>query len=491
MVVCMHVGSSSQAAADRARHAPFMANLPWGADAHRRARCSSWLFSGMFDRIPNLKIALSEGEIGWIPYFLERAEQVVDKQRHWVKRGVGFAATTASRPATSSSTTSTCAPRFRDHVFGCFIDDAHGIASLDEIGEDNVMCETDYPHSDSTWPDCIDLAQSGSRTSRPRCSTRSCGATRSGCSTSKRPSHRPLTDRYSPGMQFHLGLPTDNVAQASEFVTADAIAEMSQAAEAAGFSSVFVTEHPFPEDEWMRSGGHHALDPFVALSFAAAATTTLKVMTFLCVVPYRNPFITAKAALSVHVLSGERLILGVGAGYLKPEFDALGVDFDERNELFDEGLVAMKRAWAEDGVEMTGRHFEARGHTMLPHPQAAPPIWVGGNSKRAIRRAIDLCDGWAPMPYPRELGNRRRSAFLENIDDLKSMLAYADGYRAETGATGRFDVIAMPLVPSSPAFPGYDKARLIDHIAELRDLGIVNLAVHTPADTRGGNRPHR
>ena len=138
-------------------------------------------------------------------------------------------------------------------------------------------------------------------------------------------------------MHFHLGLPTDNVAKASEFVTADAIAEMSQAAEAAGFASVFVTEHPFPEDEWMRSGGHHALDPFVALSFAAAATTTINVMTFLCVVPYRNPFLTAKAALSVHVLSGERLILGVGAGYLEPEFNALGVDFSERNELFDEG----------------------------------------------------------------------------------------------------------------------------------------------------------
>jgi probable F420-dependent oxidoreductase len=287
-------------------------------------------------------------------------------------------------------------------------------------------------------------------------------------------------------MQFHLGLPTDNVAKASEFVTAEAIAEMAQAAEAAGFSSVFVTEHPFPEDEWMRSGGHHALDPFVALSFAAAATSTINVMTFLCVVPYRNPFLTAKAALSVHVLSGERLILGVGAGYLEPEFDALGVDFDERNELFDEGVIAMKRAWTEDGVEMTGRHFAVRGHTMLPHPTTAPRIWVGGNSKRAIRRAVDLCDGWAPMPYPRELGNRRRSAFLETVDDLKAMLAYAHGYRAETGATGRFDVIAMPLVPSSPAFPGYDKARLLDHIAELSELGIEQLAVHAPADTRAG-----
>ena len=69
---------------------------------------------------------------------------------------------------------------------------------------------------------------------------------------------------------------------------------------------------------------------------------------------------------------------------------------------------------------MRGRHFDAQGHTMLPAPDDAggPPIWVGGNSKRAIRRAIDLGDGWAPMPYPRELGNRRRSAFLENLDDL-------------------------------------------------------------------------
>ena len=285
-------------------------------------------------------------------------------------------------------------------------------------------------------------------------------------------------------MQFHLGLPTDNVAAAEEFVTSDAIAEMAQAAEQAGFASVFVTEHPFPEDEWMRTGGHHALDPFVALSFAAAATSTLKVMTFLCVVPYRNPFITAKAALSVHVLSGERLILGVGAGYLEPEFRALGVDFVERNELFDEGLVAMRRAWTEDGVDMTGRHFEARGHTMLPHPVAVPPIWVGGNSKRAIRRAIDLADGWAPMPYPRELGNRRRSAFLENLDDLRGMLAYAEEYRAEQGATGRFDVIAMPFVPSSPVMPTYDRARLLDHLAELRALGIEDIAVYTPGKDR-------
>ena len=154
MVVCMHVGSSSQVPTI-APDAPFMANLAWGAN-RTSGTMLSWLFSGMFTRFPNVKIALSEGEIGWIPYFLERAEQVLDKQRYWVQRGVQFMG-----HATTDVDLDTIDVRalFRDHVFGCFIDDAHGIASIGEIGEDNIMCETDYPHSDSTWPDCIGVVK--------------------------------------------------------------------------------------------------------------------------------------------------------------------------------------------------------------------------------------------------------------------------------------------------------------------------------------------
>ncbi len=154
MVVCMHVGSSStmpQIAPD----SPFMANLSWGAIRTSGAMLA-WLFSGMFTRFPGLKIALSEGEIGWMPYFLERAEQVLDKQRYWVQRGVQFMG-----HATTEVDLDTLDIRglFRDHVYGCFIDDAHGIASIDEIGVGNVMCETDYPHSDSTWPNCISVVK--------------------------------------------------------------------------------------------------------------------------------------------------------------------------------------------------------------------------------------------------------------------------------------------------------------------------------------------
>jgi predicted TIM-barrel fold metal-dependent hydrolase len=151
LVASMHVGSSSQVP-QIAPDSPFMANLAWGAIRTSGAMLS-WLFSGMFQRYPQLKIALSEGEVGWMPYFLERAEQVLDKQRYWVMRGQQFMDHGTSGDVDLD--TLNLRELFRDHVFGCFIEDYHGIASLDEIGEDNVMCETDYPHSDSTWPNCI------------------------------------------------------------------------------------------------------------------------------------------------------------------------------------------------------------------------------------------------------------------------------------------------------------------------------------------------
>jgi probable F420-dependent oxidoreductase len=283
-----------------------------------------------------------------------------------------------------------------------------------------------------------------------------------------------------------VGLSTDRVDAGEEFVSAGAIAEVAHAAEAAGFTSVFVTEHPYPEDQWLATGGHHALDPFVALAFAAAATTTVRLFTNLCVLPYRNPFLTAKAAVSLDVLSGGRLTLGVGAGYLEPEFRALGVDFDERNDLLDEALVAMRRAWAEDGVQMRGRHFDVRGHTMLPRPlqQPHPPIWVGGNSKRAIRRAVDHADGWTPMPNPRALGARRRSAHLETLDELRGMLAYADGYRAASGLAGDLEVSVMPIGVAGPGMPDYDAARFRDHVAALAAIGIDGVVLMIPASSR-------
>ena len=129
----------------------------------------SWLFSGSSSAIPNLKIALSEGEIGWIPYFLERAEQVLDKQRHWVEaRHDEFTATTR-RAAAEADLDTPRHPRDRSATTSSAASSRTppGSRSLDEIGEDNVMCETDYPHSDSTWPNCIDVAREAGRRTSP------------------------------------------------------------------------------------------------------------------------------------------------------------------------------------------------------------------------------------------------------------------------------------------------------------------------------------
>ncbi|PXW32785.1 UNVERIFIED_CONTAM: putative TIM-barrel fold metal-dependent hydrolase [Williamsia faeni] len=153
LVISMHVGSSSRLPTI-ASDAPFMANLTWGA-TRTAGTMLQWLFSDYFEKFPNLKIALSEGNIGWIPYFLERAEQVYDKQRFWAAKGVKY----EGHAATEVPMDLDIRQRFKDHVYGCFIQDEAGIANIDLIGEDNIMFETDYPHSDSTWPDSINVAR--------------------------------------------------------------------------------------------------------------------------------------------------------------------------------------------------------------------------------------------------------------------------------------------------------------------------------------------
>jgi predicted TIM-barrel fold metal-dependent hydrolase len=161
LVVCMHVGSSSQLPRI-SPDAPVLANMSWGS-VRTAGAMLEWLFSGMFQRFPNLKIALSEGGIGWIPYFLQRAEQVLETQKYWAGRGVLFDPAGGTKGMGSAPGLDLgdidIREDFRNHVFGCFIDDAAGIGLIDMMGDDNIMIETDYPHSDSTWPGSLKLAK--------------------------------------------------------------------------------------------------------------------------------------------------------------------------------------------------------------------------------------------------------------------------------------------------------------------------------------------
>ncbi len=203
-------------------------------------------------------------------------------------------------------------------------------------------------------------------------------------------------------MRVSYGLPTHRVDLGDEFLAPGAIGELARAAEDAGFDAVYTTDHPFPGDDWLAHGGHHALDPLVALSFAAAATSTVLLHTNLFIVAYRNPFLAAKGIATLDVLSGGRMVVGLGAGYLEPEFEALGVPFADRNDRMDEALAALQAAWTGESVTLEGAAFHAPGNTMLPRPvqRPRPPLWIGGNSRRALRRAVESADGWSPFPNP-------------------------------------------------------------------------------------------
>ena len=287
-------------------------------------------------------------------------------------------------------------------------------------------------------------------------------------------------------MRFSIQLPTDRVDAGDEFVSAQAIREMAQAIEAAGFDACYVTDHPFPGDRWLAGGGHHALDPWIALSFAASATTRLRLQTNIIVIGYRNPFMTAKAVSTLDVLSEGRLILGMAAGYLKPEFRALGADFEHRNEIADEAIQAMKRALSEDGVELIGRGWAATGNTMLPRPvqRPHPPIWVGGNSRRAIRRAVEHADGWIPFPTAGIPPDRVRTGAIANLDDLDARIGYAREHAHSIGRESPLDICFVPFGVTMYDRDPIEPSRFAEVVDHLGARGVTWLTLHLPADSR-------
>lgn len=293
------------------------------------------------------------------------------------------------------------------------------------------------------------------------------------------------SDSMLTAMLISLGLPTDRLPAAPELASAHAITTVSQRAEAAGFHAVFVTDHPFPSAKWVSRGGHHSLDPFVALSFAAAATTRLRLQTNLLILAYRNPFIAAHGLATLDSLSGGRLIVGVGAGYLEPEFAALGADFAARGRSTDEALVAMQTAWLGAPVAMSGSSFVATDNVLAPQPtqQPRPPILIGGNSTSAIRRAVTLADGWIPMPSPAAVSKMLSTPGIESLDDLAARINIAKRMAADVGRSAPLQIWFTPWALSGFAHDSWDATRLRDELAALAELGVAGVTVNLPGTT--------
>src|SRR5215469_842505 len=191
-------------------------------------------------------------------------------------------------------------------------------------------------------------------------------------------------------MKFGIHLP-----HAGEQATPALIRRHAIRAEALGFEDVWVSEHIIvPRKEFPRSPLFH--DPVLTLTWVAAVTERVRLGTSVLVLPMRHPLPLAKELATLHNLSGGRLILGAGVGWLEPEFAALGAPFHERGRRMDEGIALMRAVWTQDQVTFSTRFIPAEitDMTMTPLPIAPIPLWIGGNSDAALKRTIRLADGW-------------------------------------------------------------------------------------------------
>jgi probable F420-dependent oxidoreductase len=287
-------------------------------------------------------------------------------------------------------------------------------------------------------------------------------------------------------MKFTITHPMHSHPYNPELVTGAGVAAMASAAEAAGFGGFGFTDHPAPTQRWLEAGGHDALDPFVAMGFAAAHTTTLRLIPNIVVLPYRNPFVVAKSGATLDLLSGGRFTLAIGVGYMKKEFAALGVDFEERGALLEEALDVIRAIWTTDDVSYQARHFTAQGITAHPRPMSDPhpPIWIGGNTAAARRRVAEYGDGWCPFPAPAGLAQTARTDALdsneklaEGIDDLRRRLDAADRDPATV------DVTFSNLAGGSPGSESFNPDAYLAGLDDLAKLGVTWVQVAVPGDS--------
>ena len=187
------------------------------------------------------------------------------------------------------------------------------------------------------------------------------------------------------------------------------ITELARGLEERGFGSLYVPEHthiptsrrtPFPGGGELPKKYSHTYDPFVGLSFAAAATKKLLVGTGICLIPERDPIVTAKCVASLDQLSGGRFIFGIGGGWNVEEMENHGARYETRFKLMRERILAMKALWTQEEASYHGEfvNFDPVWSWPKPAQRPHPPILLGGESDYTLRRIVEYCDGWIPRP---------------------------------------------------------------------------------------------
>lgn len=256
------------------------------------------------------------------------------------------------------------------------------------------------------------------------------------------------------------------------------ITKIAATAEAMGFDSVWVSDHIVIPDSH-EGFGDIFYDPLVTISFLASKTQKIKLGTSVIIIPYRNPVVLAKMISTLDQLSEGRIILGVGTGWLKEEFDALGVTFSGRGEITNEYLKALKVLWRQESPAFHGKYLNFSNFRFLPKTiqQPHPPIWVGGGSNKAIERAVIYGDGWQPVGLTPEklkeklitidaaLRSRKKKNF---VISLRRNLEITDKDIDEN------DTLRGPI------------EKIVTGLKEYKDLGVNHLLLHFLSGTSQG-----
>jgi probable F420-dependent oxidoreductase len=288
-------------------------------------------------------------------------------------------------------------------------------------------------------------------------------------------------------MKFLTEYPLSSRADGGAFNRHDNMAEFLRVAEESGLDGVGFTDHPAPSRKWMSLGGHETMEPFVALAYCAGVTSRMRLITHMAVAPYRNPLLLAKEITTLDIVSGGRAIIGLGSGYLRSEFAALGVDFAERGALFDETLEVLRGTFADDDLSFQGRHFKAFNQILEPGPvqQPHPPFWFGGNTDRVLDRVAKWGSGWAPMSLGPTMATTTRTRLIESNNHLRSLIEQL-GDRLE--AEGRPRDAVEVSTQSVGSFVSHEDSfeKHLDTIGELKDIGVSWTMFPYPRDDFAG-----
>jgi probable F420-dependent oxidoreductase len=248
-------------------------------------------------------------------------------------------------------------------------------------------------------------------------------------------------------------------------------------AETLGYESVWVSDHVVVPHANVRNFGEAVYDPLVTLAVVAGATRRVRLGTTVLIVPYRQAVVTAKMVSTLDALSGGRVVLGVGAGWVAAESAVLGVPFAERGAMTDEHLAAMQELWTTPAPSFAGTYTRFDGIVFAPRPvqQPHPPIWVGGHSKAALRRTVQFGAAWHPI-------NRPPDELRAGVAELARLSAQR-GRAKPPALTLRNDVRILKAGQPAPASThagrvlAGEPAALAEQVGELAALGVEHLVL--------------